>query len=206
MFPLNYSTVVDPLLRDVRVCVAELSGMKADDRILDVCCGTGDQVFHYAKKGMIATGVDQNPIMINLAEANQKRHGFNDVTFCLAPANQLPFPDGYFDAASISLGLHEMKREKRDSAISEMKRVVKLGGIMIFTDFRVPLPRNPAAYLIKAVEFLVGKDNRRNFKDYLEQGGLSVILKHNQLVVQKEVVLKLRLLLAARATNPLIIA
>jgi len=206
VFPLNYSTVVDPLLRDVRVCVTELSGMKAGDRMLDVCCGTGDQVFHYAQKGMIATGVDQNPTMIKLAEANRKRHGFSDVTFCLAPANQLPFPDGYFDAASITLGLHEMKREERDSAITEMKRVVKLGGILLFIDFQVPLPRNPTAFLIRAVEFLVSKDNRRNFKDYLEHGGLYAVLKRNQLVVQKEVVLMVGLLLVAKATNPLIIA
>ena len=206
MFPLNYSAVVDPLLRDVRVCVTELSGMKAGDRILDVCCGTGDQVFHYAQKGMIPTGIDQNPTMIKLAEANWKRHGFKGIGFYLAPANQLPFPDGYFDAASITLGLHEMKREERDSAITEMKRVVKLGGILLFIDFQVPLPRNTTAYLIRAVEFLVGKDNRRNFKDYLEQGGLYAVLKRNQLVVQKEVVLKLGLLFAVKATNPLIIA
>jgi ubiquinone/menaquinone biosynthesis C-methylase UbiE len=37
----NYSTIVDPILKDVRTCVAELSGVKAGDRVLDVACGTG---------------------------------------------------------------------------------------------------------------------------------------------------------------------
>jgi ubiquinone/menaquinone biosynthesis C-methylase UbiE len=43
----NYSTLFDPIVKDVRICVAGLSGVKAGDRVLDVCCGTGDQVFHY---------------------------------------------------------------------------------------------------------------------------------------------------------------
>jgi ubiquinone/menaquinone biosynthesis C-methylase UbiE len=38
----NYSTIVDPVLKDIRTCVAGLSGVKADDRVLDVGCGTGD--------------------------------------------------------------------------------------------------------------------------------------------------------------------
>jgi ubiquinone/menaquinone biosynthesis C-methylase UbiE len=37
----NYSTIIDPTLKDVRTCVAELSGVKAGDRVLDVGCGTG---------------------------------------------------------------------------------------------------------------------------------------------------------------------
>lgn len=206
MFLFNYSTLVDPILRDVRTYTTEFSGMKAGDKVLDVCCGTGDQVFHYAQRGMLVTGVDQNPAMIELAEANQKQYGFKDMTFHLAPATQLPFPDGYFDCASISLGLHEMGRQDNDGAIAEMKRVVKLGGTLILIDFQVPLPQNPAAYFIRAVEFLVGKDNRRCFSDYLEQGGLRAILKRNQLVAQRESVFKLGLLLIVKASNPLLIA
>jgi ubiquinone/menaquinone biosynthesis C-methylase UbiE len=60
----NYSTIVDPILKDIRICVAELSSIKAGDRVLDVGCGTGDQSFHYEQKGAIATGVDRNPNMI----------------------------------------------------------------------------------------------------------------------------------------------
>jgi len=39
----NYSTLVDPILKDVRTCVVELSGVKAGDWVLDVGCMTGDQ-------------------------------------------------------------------------------------------------------------------------------------------------------------------
>jgi ubiquinone/menaquinone biosynthesis C-methylase UbiE len=198
----NYSTVVDPVLKEVRTCVAGLSGIKAGDRVLDVCCGTGEQVFHYAQKGAIATGVDQEPSMIELAEKNSKRRGLKHSSFRIASATGLPFPDGYFDGASISLGLHEMERDERNRAVSEMKRVVKKEGVLMFIDFQVPLPRNLFAYLIRAVEFLAGKDNRMCFRDYLAQGGLKQILKENRLNPQKEALLMRGNLQVIKASNP----
>jgi len=186
----NYSTVVDPIFKDVRICVIELSGIKAGDKVLDVGCGTGDQVFHYEQKGAIATGIDQNPNMIELAERNRKRQGFKHSTFRIASATELPFPDVYFDCASISLGLHEMERDERNRAVSEMKRVVKKKGTLIFIDFQVPLPRNSIAYLIMVVEFIAGRDNHKCFRDYLALGGLKQILKENRLTPQKEALLK----------------
>jgi len=186
VLPLSYSTIIDPILKDVRICVAGLSGVKAGDRVLDVCCGTGDQVFHYTQKGASAIGVDQEPSMIELAEKNRNRRGFNHGTFRVASATELPFPDGCFDCASISLGLHEMERDERYRAVSEMKRVVKKKGVLMFIDFQVPLPKNSIAYLIKAVEFLAGRDNHKCFRDYLAQGGLNGILKEAQLIPQEE--------------------
>jgi ubiquinone/menaquinone biosynthesis C-methylase UbiE len=185
----NYSTIVDPILKDVRICVVELSGIKAGDWVLDVACGSGDQVFHYAQKGAIATGVDENPNMIELAERNKKRRAFNS-TFRIAGATELPFPDGYFDCASISLALHEMQRDERNKAVSEMKRVVKKKGVLIFIDFQVPLPKNSIGYLIRVIEFIAGRDNHRCFRDYLAQGGLKGILGEAWLTVQEEALLK----------------
>lgn len=206
MLLLNYFTLLDLVLRDVRAYVAELAGMKVGDKVLDVCCGTGDQICHYAQKGIIATGVDQNPSVIELAERNRERRDFQDVSFFIASATALPFPDGYFDGASISLGLHEMTRNERDVAVSEMKRVVKKGGALIFIDFQVPLPKNSVAYLIRVVEFIAGRDNHRRFRDYIEQGGLGQILRQNGLTPQKQTILKFGVLKVIRASNPLLIA
>ena len=188
MLLINYSTIIDPILKDVRTCVVELAGTKAGDRVLDVACGTGDQIFHYEQKGAIATGVDENPNMIALAEKNRKRQGLNS-TFHIASATELPFPDGNFDCASISMGLHEMDRDERTKAVSEMKRVVKKNGTLIFIDFQVPLPKNIIGYGIRVIEFVAGRDNHRCFRDYLAQGGLKGILKNSGLKPQAEVIL-----------------
>ncbi len=181
MFILNYSTIVDPLLRDIRIYTPEFAGMKAGDRVLDVCCGTGDQAFYYAKRGIIAAGIDRNPNMLKLAEKNGRKRGLSNVSFQMADAQNLPFKDNFFDYASISFALHENERTAIDRIISEMKRIVKKSGALILMDFRVPLPKGLFLYFINAIEFMVGRNNYRCYKDYMKQGGLDGILKRNQL-------------------------
>lgn len=190
MFLLNYSTVFDPLLQDVRAGAVEISGMKPGDRALDVCCGTGDQVFHYARRGVIAAGIDINPNMIKLAERTKSKLGLTNVSFQVANAANLPFDDNFFDYASISLALHEIERTARDKIISEMKRVVKTKGGLIFVDYQVPLPKNFNSYLFKVGEFIARGDHYKNFRDFLAQGGLAQLLPKNQLGVEKRSYLK----------------
>lgn len=180
-----YSIFIDPLLRDIRTYISKFSGMKRGDKVLDVCCGTGDQVFYYGKGSIIATGVDLSPGMIEAAEKRKEKSGLTNVSFRVANAKQLPFKDNSFDFASICLGLHEIKRDERDKIISEMKRVVKKEGFLIFIDFQVPLPSTIISYLVKAIEYFAGRNHHECFKDYIEQGGLDEILNRNQLQEEK---------------------
>ena len=185
MWFLNYSNVIDPILKNVRVRTIEFAGIEAGEKVLDVCCGTGDQVFHYARMGAIAYGIDLSPAMIEIAEKNKKKLGLVDVSFQIADAQNIPFKDNFFDYASVSFGLHEKERQARNKIVSEMKRVVKRGGNLIFIDFQVPLPKGLRSFLIKTVEHFAGKDHYEYFKDYLKQGGLGEILKENQLHIEK---------------------
>jgi len=185
MLGFIYSTVIDPLLRNIRIYIPEFAEMKAGDRVLDVCCGPGDQAVHYAKRGIVATGIDLSPSMLKLAGKNKRKQGLRNVSFQIADAANLPFKDNFFDCASASFALHEKGRTVRDKIISEMKRVVKKEGALIFIDFQVPLPKNRFLYLIKAIEFIAGRNHFRYFKDYIEQGGLDEILRKNQLPEEK---------------------
>jgi len=182
---LNYSNLIDPLLKDLRAFVVKFIGIKEGDRVLDIGCGTGDQVFYYAKTGAIVAGIDLNPEMIEIAMKGQKRYGFNNVYFQGADAVDLPFEDSIFDVASISLSLHEMVRDGRDKIISEMKRVTKKDGSLIFIDFSVPMPPIVVSYLIKAVEYFAGKNHNENFKNYFQKGGLPILLERNKLKEEK---------------------
>lgn len=201
MFSLSYATVIDPLLRDIRVYTPTFSGMKAGDRVLDVCCGTGDQVVHYAGRGIIATGIDLNPDMIEAANKNKSRQGIANVSFQTEDAQKLSFRDDFFDLASISLALHEKERIVRGRIISEMKRVVRRGGVLIFIDYSVPLPRNVYSYLIKAIEFVAGRDHFRCFRDYIKQGGLDELLKENHLQEERRGYLKKGTITVIKARN-----
>ena len=87
--------------------------------------------------------------------------------------------------ASISLALHEIESSKRDAVISEMKRVVKKDGCLIFIDFKVPFISNTAARMIKLAEYLAGKNNRESLKSYIGEGGLPILLGQNKLKQEK---------------------
>ena len=171
MFIFNYKTLIDPLLRDIRKFTPKFSGMNAGDRVLDVCCGTGAQVLEYGRRGIIATGIDTNPSMLSIAVRNKTRQELANVSFQLADATNLPFPDGYFDYVSVSFGLHDKEKPIRDKVISEMKRVVKQEGALVSIDYQVPLPKNVWATFARIIEFLAGGLHYQGFKDYLRNGG-----------------------------------
>jgi len=181
MFRLNYETLVDPLLRDIRKFAPEFSGMKAGDKALDVCCGTGAQVLEYGRRGIITTGIDISPNMLNIATRNIRRQKAVNVSFQLADATSLPFPDRYFDYASVSFGLHDKVKPVRYQIISEMKRVVKQDGALILIDYQVPLPKNVLAVFARAIEFFAGGSHYQSFRDYLRNAGLEDILKSHGL-------------------------
>ena len=203
MFIFNYATVIDPLLRDIRLYASEFSGMKAGDRVLDVCCGTGDQVFHYSKRDIIAVGVDLSSNMLELAAKKRIKQGLGNASFQQANATNLPFKDGCFDYVSASFGLHDKEIGTRNRLVSEMKRVVKKGGALVFIDFAVPLPKNLYGYLVRTIEFLAGREHFRGFKDYIKRGGLDEILENHQLLEEKRECLKngIILIVKAKETN-----
>jgi demethylmenaquinone methyltransferase/2-methoxy-6-polyprenyl-1,4-benzoquinol methylase len=201
MFIFNYETLVDPLLRDIRKYAPEFSGMRAGDKAIDVCCGTGAQVLEYGRRGIVAAGIDISPGMLKIATRNRMRQKAVNVSFQLANATSLPFPDGYFNYASISLGLHDKGKPIRYQIISEMKRVVKQDGALILIDYQVPLPRNVWAASARVIEFLAGGSHYQGFKDYLANGGIEDILKNHGLREECRTYLKSGLLVATKAVN-----
>ena len=201
MLLLNYETLIDRFLRDVRRITPEFSGMKAGDGVLDVCCGTGAQVLEYGRRDVIATGVDISQRMLNVAVRNMIKQKAVNVSFQLADATNLPFPDRSFDYASICLGLHDKERLIRDRIIGELKRVVKQYGALIFIDFQVPMPNNVWAAFARTIEFLAGRSNYRAFKDYLRSGGLRQLLRSHGLQEDSTVYLKGGLIVISKALN-----
>jgi len=201
MFMFNHETLVDPLLRDLRKFTPEFSGMKAGDKVIDVCCGTGAQVLEYGRHGIIATGIDSSQDMLKIATRNRTRQKAVNVSFQLADATDVPFPDGCFDYASVSFGLHDKEKPARYQIISEMKRIVKQDGALILIDFQVPLPRNPWAVFARVIEFLAGGSHYRGFKDYIANGGLKDILKNHGLREECKTYLKSGLIAVAKVVN-----
>jgi ubiquinone/menaquinone biosynthesis C-methylase UbiE len=200
MFIFNYETLIDPLLRDVRKFIPEFSNMKPGDKVIDVCCGTGAQVMEYGLYGINATGIDNSRDMIDTASRNKtSRKAVKNVSFQLADAADLPFPDACFDYASVSLGLHDKEKPVRYRIVSEMKRVIKKSGAVILIDYRVPLPRHVYGVFARTIESFAGGSHYLSFKDYLANGGLEDILKNHGLKEERRISLKSGLLVAVKA-------
>jgi len=119
--------------------------------------------------------------MLKIATRNRIRQKAMNVSFQLADATDLPFPDGYFNYATVSFGLHDKEKSIRYQIISEMKRVVRPDGALILIDYQVPLPGNKWAVFARAIEFLAGGSHYRGFKNYLAVGGLEDIVKNHDL-------------------------
>jgi|WetSurMetagenome_2_1015567.scaffolds.fasta_scaffold150185_2 ubiquinone/menaquinone biosynthesis C-methylase UbiE len=196
---INYQTIVDPVFRDIRKCLPEFAGIKAGDRVVDVCCGTGAQVIEYGRQGVVATGIDSSPGMMALAASAMRKQRLANISFQLADAASLPFPDGCFDYASVTLGLHDKEKPVRDQVVSEMKRVVRRDGALVLVDFSVPLPGNFWAVFARVIEFFAGGAHYLGFKNYCATGGMPEIMKNHGLRAERTVYLKNGLMVAVKA-------
>jgi ubiquinone/menaquinone biosynthesis C-methylase UbiE len=187
---ISYATVIDPLLNDMRKYLPRFAGMKAGDTVLDVCCGSGAQICEYLRCGVLAQGVDNNPRMLALARRYNLPQNGATSSLMLADAAQLPFADEEFDFTSVSLALHDKESPVVDMILSEMKRVTRDGGGLVFADYSVPLPDNVTGVVIRTIERFAGREHSRCFGNYLKIGGLHSILRRNGITAIKETMVK----------------
>ena len=99
--------------------------------VLDVACGTGDMAVSLVERGCTVTGVDISEEM--LAIARQKAP---IVTFMIADAEHLPFPDASFDAVTCAFGVRNFVH--LEPGLHEMLRVLKPGGRMVILELATP--------------------------------------------------------------------
>ncbi len=108
--------------------------------ILDCCTGTGDLAFMLAKRvrGQVPViGTDFCPPMLDLAREKHRRH-FADLTveFREGDSQQLPFPDGNFQAVTVAFGLRNV--QDTDAGLREMTRLCAPGGQVAVLEFSTP--------------------------------------------------------------------
>ena len=97
------------------------AAVRPGDRVLDVCCGTGDLAVEASRAGGEVTGLDFSPRM--LERARRKLHS---VTWVEGDALELPFADASFDAATVGFGVRNLSDLER--GLQELRRVLRRGG------------------------------------------------------------------------------
>jgi len=100
-------------------------------RLLDVGCGTGRfAAFAKGRRGGRVWGVDPSPEMLRRA---RERPDAGGIGWKQAPADRLPFTDGWFDAAHMHLVVHTLP--DRPAALAEIGRVLAPGGRIAVATF-----------------------------------------------------------------------
>ena len=114
----------------VQLASLEALELTAEDRVLDVACGTGRASRLAAATASSVVGIDLSPEMLRRAE--EAAVGVENLRFELADAEKLPFPDDEFTALLCSNAFHHYPDPT--SAVREMTRVVAPGGRIVIGD------------------------------------------------------------------------
>ena len=105
--------------------------VRPGDRVLDVCCGTGDLALAAFHAGGNVTGLDFSVPMLERA-----RRKSDQVEWLEGDALALPFPNGPFDAVTIGFGLRNL--ENVDRGLAELRRVLRAGGRVAILEITRP--------------------------------------------------------------------
>lgn len=105
-------------------------------RVLDLCCGTGDQALALRRPGVEIVAADFCLPMLALASPKFAQVGPSRPSILNADALSLPFRDQSFEAATVSFGLRNVA--DLDRALAELARVLVPGGELGVLEFTVP--------------------------------------------------------------------
>lgn len=116
--------------------LVELARPRGDERMLDIATGGGHTALALAPYVARVVASDLTPQMLASAETFIRAQGVDNVTFELADAEALPFPDACFDLVTTRIAPHHFANPQRYAA--EVARVLKPGGRFLLDDNVAP--------------------------------------------------------------------
>ncbi|MCJ2188738.1 class I SAM-dependent methyltransferase [Novosphingobium beihaiensis] len=103
------------------------------EQILDMAGGTGDIAFRMAERGASITVSDINQDMLDVGIERAMERGLDGLVWSRQNAEELTFPDRFFDAYTIAFGIRNVTHI--DKALAEAFRVLKYGGRFFCLEF-----------------------------------------------------------------------
>jgi len=140
--------------------------LKEGEKVLDLGCGNGRWYKVFKEKKVDYFGIDNSEKLIEIAKEK-----FPDAKFFVGDALNLPFPDDFFDKVySIALLHHIPSEDFRIKVLKEAKRVLKPGGILILTCWKIYRPREILTLLKYTFLKIIGR-SKLDFKDFFVPWG-----------------------------------
>ena len=103
------------------------------EAFLDMAGGTGDIAFRLADAGADVTVSDINQDMLDVGIERAMDRGLDGLVWSRQNAEQLSFPDRFFDGYTIAFGIRNVTRI--DLALAEAHRVLRYGGRFYCLEF-----------------------------------------------------------------------
>jgi len=178
--------IYDPMLyfalRRIRQEIIRLI-FDREARILDLCCGTGDQLKKLSDAGFCnLTGVDLSSHMLKVARKGNKigRLIQEDVRHTGLGSER-------FDTIIISFAVHEKTADVQEGMLDEAHRLLAPDGQLILVDFSLDdRAKMIGKFGVTLIEGLAGGEHFRNFKAYVASGGMDAVLKE-RFEVQRQI-------------------
>jgi ubiquinone/menaquinone biosynthesis C-methylase UbiE len=112
--------------------LVEMARCKPTDHALDVATGGGHTALALAPHVDTVVSSDLTPKMLDAAREFIQSQGVDNVTFDIADAEHLPFPDGSFDIVSCRIAPHHFGDVQ--AFCNEVSRVLRPGGRFVLMD------------------------------------------------------------------------
>ncbi len=172
-----YDLLFSRALRSIRHNIRMFLNHYQAKNVLDLCCGTGEQLRILEKDNMLLTGVDLSQAM--LARARQTSPA--SIYYLEADATNLPLQEAVYDGVIISFALHEKTTVHHGAIFREACRLLKPDGHIIIADYSTP----PSGFisgvvgrmLIPAIERSAGLNHYHNYIKWMKYGGIKGFLE-----------------------------
>lgn len=178
--------IYDPIfylpLKSIRIAVMNELLKYKEKVILDLCCGTGNQLNLLSKHGFRNLHcLDISDSMLEIAKrSNSSIKIYNE------DAIKTSFDDASFDVVIISFAIHEKDRNTQQALIDEAYRIIKKDGLMLVVDYVFDNKTTKfGRIIISIIERIAGGEHYINFKSYIQNKGLLSLIKKDKFKLMK---------------------
>ena len=178
--------IYDPIfylaLKPIRIAVMNELLKYKEKIILDLCCGTGNQIKLLSKHGFRNLScLDISDSMLEIA-----KRGNSSIKIYKEDATNTNFDDVSFDVVILSFAIHEKDRNTQQALMNEAYRIIKKDGFMLVVDYVFDNKTTKfGKILIRLIERIAGGEHDRNFKNYIQNKGLSSLIEKDQFKLVK---------------------
>ena len=140
--------------------VVDIVAKKNPENILDIATGTGDlAILMTSTSAKKIVGLDLSVGMLEVGKKKIATQNLSDkIEMVVGDSENIPFPDNYFDAITVSFGIRNF--ETLEKGLAEIYRVLKPGGIFVILETSVPTKfpfKQGYSFYTKIILPLIGK-------------------------------------------------